>query len=81
MSDAKPLSDEEKLVSKIGDLLDQVKAKHGRARHEATKLAKANRDSEEAVQATMRANEWQKLKTKVELLVDQALDLLKNATE
>jgi len=81
MSDAKPLSDEEKLISKIGDLLDQVKARHGKAGHEAAKLAKANRDSEEAVQATMRANEWQKLKTKVELLVDQALDLLKNATE
>ena len=81
MSGAKPLSDEEKLLSKIGDLQDRVKAKHEKASHAATKLAKANRDSEEAVQATMVANNWQELKGKVERLVDQALALLKNGTE
>jgi hypothetical protein len=81
MSDAKPSNEEEKLLSKIGDLRDRVKAKHEKASHEATKLAKANRDSEEAVQATMAANNWQELKGKVERLVDQALALLKNATE
>jgi hypothetical protein len=81
MSSANPLSDEEKLVSKIGDLQDRVKAKHKKASHEATNLAKANRDSEEAVQATMVANNWQEIKGKVERLVDQPLALLKNATE
>ena len=81
MSGAKPLNDEEKLLSKIGDLQDRVKAKHEKASHEATKLARANRDSEEAVQATMGANNWQELKAKVEHLVDQALALLKNAAE
>jgi hypothetical protein len=81
MSGAKLLSDEENLLSKIGDLQDRVKAKNEKASHEATKLAKANRDSEEAVHATMVTNNWQELMGKVERLVDQALALLKNPTE